>query len=262
MTIFPFIILFLVMYFGLSACRNLPTDQTGPLISDIKTPGDVLIISDCSGTSVEISAKVTDPSGVESVLLWNRIGAEQQFISARMEQQDETYNVTLKGSDFLGGYGSDLILGMQLTHHTEISHLAAYSGWNTAENTLGTVLVQAAIYSVAKKQGLTPAREKAQLEFLFMRLLDDFCYQALERSLCMLEDLPALGFLPTEERLSNAEVAKTVSEKVTGRLQDQDHILEKTFCADNTVKSVSISNVHLPWQRLFEIGFDLEVEVS
>jgi hypothetical protein len=102
-----FIVLFLAMFFSLSACRNLPTDQTGPLISDIKTSGNVLVISDCSGISVEISAKVTDPSGVESVLFWNRIGAEQQFNSVRMGQQDETYNVTLKGSDFSGGaYGA------------------------------------------------------------------------------------------------------------------------------------------------------------
>jgi hypothetical protein len=158
--------------------------------------------------------------------------------------------------------GSDLIFGMQLIQHPEISQLTAYGGWNTAGNTLGTVLAQAVIYTLAKKQGLAPARQKAQLEFLFMRLLDDFCYQALERSLCMLEDLPALGLLPTEERLPNAEVATTVSEKVTGRLQDQAHILERIFCADGRVKSANISNVHLPWRRLFEIGFDVNLEPS
>jgi hypothetical protein len=102
-----FVILFTLIFFCLSSCRILPKDQTGPLISDIKTSGNVLVISDCSRTSVEISTKVTDPSGVESVLLWHRIGAEQQFISADMELQDETYKVTLKGSDFLGGaYGT------------------------------------------------------------------------------------------------------------------------------------------------------------
>jgi hypothetical protein len=101
-----FIILCLALFPGLSACRNRIVDQMGPLISDIKTSGNVLVISDCSGTSVEISAKVTDPSGVESVLLWHRVGAEQQFASARMEQRDDAYVGTLKGSDFLGGpYG-------------------------------------------------------------------------------------------------------------------------------------------------------------
>jgi hypothetical protein len=104
---FLFIILFLALFSSLSACRNRLADQTGPLISDIKTSGSVLVISDCSGTSVEISAKVTDPSGVESVLLWHRIGAEQEFSSAPMEQHEGTYKGTLKGSDFLGGaYGA------------------------------------------------------------------------------------------------------------------------------------------------------------
>lgn len=158
--------------------------------------------------------------------------------------------------------GSDLILGRQLVRHPEISQLAAYGGWNTAGNTLGAVLAQAAIYMLAKKQGLKPAQQKAQLEFLFLRFLDDFTYQALERSLCMLEDLPALGLLPTEERLPNDEVTKMIVEKLTRRLDNQAHGLEKVFCANQRVKSVTISNLHLPWQRLFEISFDAKVELT
>jgi hypothetical protein len=117
-----FIIFFLVTFFDLSACRKLPTDQTGPLISDINTSGNVLVISDCSGTSVEISAKVTDPSRVERVLLWYRIGTDQPFISDSMELQNETYKVMLKGSDFLGkGYG---ILEFYITAEDGVGNLS------------------------------------------------------------------------------------------------------------------------------------------
>lgn len=102
-----FFILFPVTLFGFAACRSPSADQTGPLISDIETSGNVLVISDCAGTSVEISSKVTDPSGVESVLLWHRVGADQQFVSASMELKDGKYEVTLKGPDFLGSaYGT------------------------------------------------------------------------------------------------------------------------------------------------------------
>jgi hypothetical protein len=101
-----FFILLLVTFIVCSACRDLPTHQTGPSISAIKTSGNVLVISDCAATSVEISAKVTDPSGVARVLLWHRIGADGQFVSDGMELQDGIYKVALKGSDFLGSaYG-------------------------------------------------------------------------------------------------------------------------------------------------------------
>jgi hypothetical protein len=96
----PFIILFLVTLFSLSACKNIPTDQTGPLISDIQTSGNVLVISDCSGASVDISAKVADPSGMGKVLLWYRTGTDKQFLSTDMELKEGVYIVSLNGPDF------------------------------------------------------------------------------------------------------------------------------------------------------------------
>lgn len=184
----------------------------------------------------------------------------EEFCRAVVAEVKRGRNAAIADVAFVNG--SDLILGMQLIQHPEISQLAAYGGWNTAGNTLGTVLAQVAIYTLGKKQGLTPDQQKAQLEFLFLRFLDDFGYQALERSLCMLEDLPVLGLFPTEERLPNDEVARMIGEKATRRLHNQAHALEKVFCADGRIKSANISNVHLPWQRLFEISFDVKVELT
>jgi hypothetical protein len=183
----------------------------------------------------------------------------EEFCRAVVAEIKRGKNVAIADVAFVNG--SDLILGMQLIQHAEISRLAAYGGWNTAGNTLGTVLAQAVIYTLAQKQGLATAKQKAHLEFLFLRFLDDFCYQAIERSLCMLEDLPALNLSPTEERLPN-DVAKVIEEKVAARLHTQAQILEKIFCADGRVKSVDVTNIHLPWQRLFEIGFDVKVELT
>ncbi len=45
--------------------------------------------------------------------------------------------------------GSDLILGSLLVQHPEIAELSGYGGWNTAGNTLGTVLAQAIIHLAA-----------------------------------------------------------------------------------------------------------------
>ena len=46
------------------------------------------------------------------------------------------------------------------------------------------------------------------------------------------------------------------------RLEKQANRLEEIFQKSGMVKSVRISNIHLPWQRLFEIGFDVKVELA
>jgi len=183
----------------------------------------------------------------------------EEFCRAIVETVKEGKNVAIADVAFVNG--SDLILGRELIQHAEIAWLAAYGGWNTAGNTLGTVLAQAGIYTLAKKDNFTPHQQKAHLEFLFLRFLDDYCYQALERSLCMLEDLPTHGLDPTEERLPDEEIATEIVEKVAGRLEKQVRVREKNFQSAGLVRAVHVSDVHLPWQRLFEIGFDVQMEL-
>ena len=97
-----FLSLSFTLLIGLSACTNGVKDRAGPQISNVQTSGNVLVISDCLSTSVTISANVTDPSGVEAVLLWYRTGNEQQFSSIDMEPKEGAYQVRLNGPDFLG----------------------------------------------------------------------------------------------------------------------------------------------------------------
>ncbi len=87
---------------AISACGKLSGDKSGPEIKDIQTSGNVLVISDCSGTSVTISTKVTDPSSVKKVLLWYHTGTDQKYVSSDMKLQEGVYKVDLNGPDFLG----------------------------------------------------------------------------------------------------------------------------------------------------------------
>ena len=98
--------LFIVVSLSLLGCGKESRDHAGPEITNIKTSGDVLVISDCPATSVTISASVTDPSGVESVLFWYRV-ADQPFASVSMKLQNGDYQVSVEGLEFLGkGYGT------------------------------------------------------------------------------------------------------------------------------------------------------------
>lgn len=102
----PFARWLFLTVFLLTACGKVSSDSMGPEISEVKTSNNVLVISDCSGTSVDITARVTDPSGVDSVSLWYRV-ADQPFASTSMDLKDGIYQVTLLGSEFLGkGYGT------------------------------------------------------------------------------------------------------------------------------------------------------------
>ena len=84
----------------LSACGKGSSDRTGPEISDVKTSGNVLVISDCSGTSVTISARVADPSGVESSQLWYRV-ADQPFASLNETAARQFFPKTCDGTTML-----------------------------------------------------------------------------------------------------------------------------------------------------------------
>ena len=100
-------ILLVSIFAVVSACARTSSDQTGPVIHDIKTSGNILVISDCPSTSVEISANVSDPSGIGSVQLWYRIAPDQKLASIPMELHDGIYVVSLQGADFLGhAYGA------------------------------------------------------------------------------------------------------------------------------------------------------------
>jgi hypothetical protein len=156
--------------------------------------------------------------------------------------------------------GSDLILGNLLVQHPEIAELSGYGGWNTAGNTLGMVLAQAIIHLAAQFSEISREQIRAHLEFLFMRFIDDYYYQARERTRLMIEDLPEFGIQPGFERLPNEHLAE-IERRVTEHLQAAASELEQVFIRSGLVKRVQISNIYLPWKRLFEVGFDVQVDL-
>ncbi len=157
--------------------------------------------------------------------------------------------------------GADLILGEQLRRLPAVAGLAAYGGWNTAGNTLGTVLAQAVIRVVASRGAVSRDQQAAHLEFLFLRFLDDDLFQTWERSRSMFEALPAAGIAPTLERLPDDQAA-AVETGVRTHLGQAAQGLRDLFVSSGRVQDVLVSRIHLPWQRLFEVGFDVSVELK
>jgi hypothetical protein len=156
--------------------------------------------------------------------------------------------------------GADLILSQQLFRSPEVLNLAAYGGWNTAGNTLGMVLAQFVCWMAANRAGWGVDQERAQLEFLLLRFLDDYAYQAVERSRLMLEDLPNLGLQPTTARLPDGEITARITERAAERMRDRVSHFSELLAASGRAPGVHLAGVSLPWQRLFEIRLDLDLE--
>ncbi|HEY5078904.1 MAG TPA: DUF4127 family protein, partial [Opitutaceae bacterium] len=156
---------------------------------------------------------------------------------------------------------ADIVLGDLLLRQPQVASLAAYGGWNTAGNTLGTVLSQAMIRVLALRAGPTREQRAAHAEFLFLRFLDDDRYQGRERTRCMVEDLPAMGLVPTMERLPE-EKAALIEGRLGANLARSAAELRDLFAGSGLVRDVRVSHIHLPWRRLFEVGFDVRVDLD
>jgi hypothetical protein len=157
--------------------------------------------------------------------------------------------------------GADIILGDMLLRYPEVAKLAGYAGWNTAGNSLGSLLAMAVIRASALLGKTTFDQERAHLEFLFLRFLEDYYYQGIERTRAMIEDLPALDFAPTLEKIPDRKVI-AVTGQISQRLLEDARRLEGLFCEGSSLQTAQVSNIHLPWQRLFEIGMDVKVKLK
>ncbi len=184
----------------------------------------------------------------------------EEFVRALTADVQAGRAVALADVAFVNG--ADWVLGGLLTRRLEAAQMAAYGGWNTAGNTLGTVLAQAVLHQLAVRQGETSEQRQAHLEFLFLRYLDDYVYQAEVRTEVWLEDLPSLGLNPSSERVKDPALEAELVQRLRRRLKSPIDKLAKLFCSAGQVKAVTVENIHLPWQRLFEIGFDVHVTLS
>jgi hypothetical protein len=156
--------------------------------------------------------------------------------------------------------GADLALGHLLMKDGLAPRLAGYGGWNTAGNTLGCVLAHSLIRILMLRNSITPQQQSAHVAFLFLRYLDDYIFQAIVRTQMAYQELPALGLSPTFERL-NVESLAHIENNLQDRLAPYIRQLSNLFVQGGLAQDVQATHIYLPWQRLFEIGCEVKVEL-
>jgi hypothetical protein len=133
--------------------------------------------------------------------------------------------------------GADPWLVDALRSRMDLLALTAYAGWNTAANTLGTVVAHAAAVVRARREGTFVPNAHRRL--LAHRLLEDCAYQTVVRPEVpgvMARGDDPVAFIATE-------LARHAS-----RILPEERI------------RIVPATVRLPWQREFEIDFELALE--
>jgi hypothetical protein len=138
--------------------------------------------------------------------------------------------------------GGDLQLLKCLQSEGLLDKLAAYAGWNTNANTLGTALAQGLLY-------LLEGGTASHYNFLALRYLEDLGYCSKVRFAVTANELEKRGFNYFWVQDRRGEIAAIVKAQLEKFLHEELPSLEG---------QIAIKDVYMPWRRMFEVGIDAE----
>lgn len=214
-----------------------------------------------------IGGQLTDDAAVADFILFVHCGDDDNQPNKAMLQKLKTLLISdrhIALVDLTANYTeNELLIPKLLEAKVPLSRLAAFSGWNTLSNSLGTALSQATLFTGQLhrlSQSEHPSLYAQNLNFTVERLLDDYAYQKLMHA--QLTTLLKLkGYKPTDLG-ENKFFAETL---IRGFLQRQKIQLlygdlgRTPFYRNNDsnyyLTGIDI-NVNLPWARIFEINLD------
>jgi hypothetical protein len=146
--------------------------------------------------------------------------------------------------------GADRALVARLLNAPRASGVRAYGGWNTTSNTLGMVLAQAVV-SPPPAAGRAAA-ERANRDFVILRLLDDWGYQAVVRQRLAREVLPRFP------GASASDIGPAF-----GACAEAARTWLGECCVPPIARSfglpVTLGPIGFPWHRLFHVALDIRV---
>lgn len=246
--------------------EDRPLDQTvrgevfcaGGVVADAPRDADIMLFVNTPGTSQSYP-------GVDNVSTTVETPGRNlpDFLSALRHYATKNQVAV---ADVAYCNGADPALVPLLPRFLGFPQLAGYAGWNTAANTIGTVVAHAAMRMVGvhSAQSESLAREAAHQTFLFHRVLEDWGYQTVVRTELQNELLAAGedAYKPSDIQKAWGEVERrlyTLGSKIFGKwFADQGSSPDPTIRPEGW----ELKGVTLPWDRMFEVGIDLEVGVE
>lgn len=136
--------------------------------------------------------------------------------------------------------GGDAELVQMLAQRTELEELAAYAGWNTSSNTLGTVACQAVFAWLFGKSA-------QHALFTAQRLYEDVGYCGhVRREVTALIEPMGFGYFNAGEE--NGQVAQLVRQRLEVYMQT---------LLPRMAEKYAIDRCRMPWRRMFEVDLTL-----
>ncbi len=208
------------------------------------------------GSSVEQKLGLlgaTAGAGGQHLFVYSERGDE---ISRRLLEQMAAADGRGEGvalADVTSPGGRDRALVESLAGQVPLSQVA-YSGWNTASNTVGTALAQAALRELYARVGVTERQQVAWQSFQAIRYAHDLHFQAHRETLGRWAE--GRGINPTGFGSGSAAMADRLNRTV---LAEARQWLAHYVCTSGDL-CLNVSAARFPWDRTFEAEFRPSLE--
>lgn len=242
-----------IKYASDNAKQVIPAYEDRPLDETLKyhiiACGCRVVSSVCE---CDMVAAVSAPAGEmsEAVLQQNNLhnyGVERNLTEFVLFIEDTILSgkaVTLCDNAFANG--SDLELLDMLKSRNLLGKLAGFAGWNTSSNTIGTAISMGVYF-------LNYGPTENYFDFLGLRYVEDAGYCAVVRKSVTdsLDKDRGLNYFLVDGKYGKVskEVKKQLEEFIVRRLGEFGEKLE-------------ISDVNMPWNRMFEVGLNVKYNRS
>lgn len=197
---------------------------------------------------------VENETSVDILVLINNWSTQEQHEATETQTCEDYSTLDIKTNHSIVVYadvrysnGGDICFSEWILNRTQFGTYA-YAGWNTNGNTLGTCLSNGVLLNYYRNStwdnGLTDDVLKENRRFTLYRFMEDVHYQAYLRQLLY-------GYL--------TYVSLDPPDKLNNDLTFYERFTEKGFIqyGQKLSNEFNVNNVYYPWNRTFEIGFQL-----
>lgn len=222
----------------------------GAVSHDNSCGTDFILMTNSPPVGQKEMAECSTPYGDRHRSYFSEVNTKE-FVQAIRHYIREGHTVAL--ADVAVSNGSDHPFMKMVSRSGLLHDIAAYAAWNTSGNTMGTVVSHAIIESYYRRQGSDSAeRLNRSRAYYYFRLIEDWGYQAIVRKDVIHNELPKLGASYYELTHVQSEVYAVIKAKLEQFFAE--------YVQEGCPGRIRIEDVHLPWSRMFEVGFDVVLE--
>lgn len=254
--------------------------------NDEKTKGRVMpfmavSLEDCINEKINMQSAniVTTPDEADFTLYVSAISTDT--MNVRKRSVEDIFTLTKSNEvalvDLSEHYRfSEILLPLLINENFPINKLLAYSGWNTASNSIGTALAAGIIYSAVKKKEKTDSdilrHYYYRLAFLNNRILEDAYYLKdvidLVNISLIKEGYKNTGDLDLRKNAKYADAALTAAmeKRIDYYKNTKSFKLPLTIKLKGGEKNIRIKDLttqmYFPWPRTFEIRLENDLTLE